>query len=252
MLPIYIINLESAKERARFISQQLDALGLDYTFFPAVNGRENPDHYLFKHYNQKKHFNRKGRKLSLGELGCFASHYLLWEKCVADNEPIIILEDDINILDNFIHFYSQSAHLADKYGFLWLHKNYRGGKYCVIDKYSEQFNVIKYDREYMGTLGYVITPAIAKVFLLDFAELIYPLDDQMARFYRHKSITNFALYPCCVDREETIDSIIGTKFEKGKLSIVAKIKREYFNTLDYIKRNLFNFNFKRQLKRQNK
>ena len=29
------------------------------------------------------------------EMGCFASHYLLWEKCVEVDEPIMILEDDV-------------------------------------------------------------------------------------------------------------------------------------------------------------
>ena len=30
----------------------------------------------------------------LPEMGCFASHYLLWERCVEINEPIIVLEHD--------------------------------------------------------------------------------------------------------------------------------------------------------------
>ena len=29
------------------------------------------------------------------EMGCFASHYLLWEKCVELDKPIMILEDDV-------------------------------------------------------------------------------------------------------------------------------------------------------------
>ena len=29
------------------------------------------------------------------EMGCFASHYLLWKKCVELGEPILILEDDV-------------------------------------------------------------------------------------------------------------------------------------------------------------
>jgi len=33
-----------------------------------------------------------------GEIGCFASHYMVWQKIVADNEPALILEDDINLL----------------------------------------------------------------------------------------------------------------------------------------------------------
>lgn len=37
---------------------------------------------------------------SLGAIGCFMSHRTLWEKCINDNLPhIIILEDDVKLPD---------------------------------------------------------------------------------------------------------------------------------------------------------
>ena len=36
-----------------------------------------------------------------GELGCFASHYLLWEKCLELNEPIVVIEDDAQLEECF-------------------------------------------------------------------------------------------------------------------------------------------------------
>ncbi len=42
-----------------------------------------------------------GKQLTNGELACYASHYLLWQKCIELNEPIVILEDDICFNPNF-------------------------------------------------------------------------------------------------------------------------------------------------------
>ncbi|WP_219025400.1 glycosyltransferase family 25 protein, partial [Helicobacter pylori] len=36
-----------------------------------------------------------GDGLTLPELGCYLSHYLLWKECVKTNQPVVILEDDV-------------------------------------------------------------------------------------------------------------------------------------------------------------
>ncbi|WP_162974994.1 glycosyltransferase family 25 protein [Helicobacter pylori] len=43
-----------------------------------------------------------GAGLTLPELGCYLSHYLLWKECVKLNQPIVILEDDIALESNFM------------------------------------------------------------------------------------------------------------------------------------------------------
>ena len=39
------------------------------------------------------------RRITKGEIGCVLSQYKLWKKCVELNEPILILEDDVDILE---------------------------------------------------------------------------------------------------------------------------------------------------------
>lgn len=54
---------------------------------------------------------KEHRKTNPGIKGCFLSHYLLWEKCIELNEPVMIFEHDAlmirslpdNILDLFSH-----------------------------------------------------------------------------------------------------------------------------------------------------
>lgn len=52
-----------------------------------------------------------------GELGCYASHYLMWQKCVEINEPIIILEDDIKISPMLVEYLADIKHEVSSFGF---------------------------------------------------------------------------------------------------------------------------------------
>ena len=49
--------------------------------------------------------------LTKGEVGCFLSHWRLWEKCIELNEPILILEDDAVCTDRFNIKDSQTSKL---------------------------------------------------------------------------------------------------------------------------------------------
>ncbi|MGR3806197.1 glycosyltransferase family 25 protein [Pasteurella testudinis] len=246
---IYIVNLETSVDRRKHMDQQFKKLAerfpelkLDVAYFPAVHGTKNPDHPLFKKYNAEKHFLRKGRNLSHSELGCFASHYQLWQQCLTDNKPIIVLEDDANLLDNFADFMREAEQLAEKYQFLWLHKNPRSDKYASIAK-TQNFIIAKYFREYICTTGYLITPQTAQRLIDYFAEVIYPVDDQMARFYENK-IENIGLVPPCIS-DAGLESIITQEGRKrASLAPLAKIRREYYSTKDNIQRFLHNLKYK--------
>ena len=54
----------------------MNALKLDYEIFPAINGRTNK-HELLAKYNESKRLNYRGNQLTAGQLGCYASHYLM-------------------------------------------------------------------------------------------------------------------------------------------------------------------------------
>lgn len=245
MLPIYVIHIESATERAEIIKTQFEKIGINFIFFPAINGHTDPDHPLFKHYNKAKHFKRKGRSLSLGELGCFASHYSLWKKCIEKDKPIIILEDDILLLENFRDFYYISEEISNKYSFLWLHKNYRNNEKIAIEN-IDNFSIVKFKRDYFCAQGYMLTPKAAQKLLSYCEEWFYPVDDQMARFYENHT-TLFALYPPCIDKEDNITSLIGdNRRGNKKISPFSKLRREYYYMIDRIKRFKYNLRYQKR------
>ncbi len=71
-----------------FITQNIKDMGITTNLISEVS----KFYYALKYH---------AKFMSLGELGCYASHYSLWEKCIELNEVICILEDDITLKEDF-------------------------------------------------------------------------------------------------------------------------------------------------------
>ncbi|XP_058831195.1 glycosyltransferase 25 family member isoform X2 [Topomyia yanbarensis] len=96
---IYMINLERRSERRKKMINNFDQLGLEIEYFPAVDGKKLNDDDLreigvkfLPGYADPYH----QRPMTMGEIGCFLSHYYIWEKIVElKQNEVLILEDDI-------------------------------------------------------------------------------------------------------------------------------------------------------------
>lgn len=86
---------------------QASKFDIQVKIFDAIWGSEYKEHMDLTGLKLGK---VKKNKMNLGHYGNFFSHYYLWKKCLALNEPIIVLEHDgyfikkipDNVLDNFI------------------------------------------------------------------------------------------------------------------------------------------------------
>lgn len=243
--PIFIINLEKSTDRKAFITQQFEQLNhsIPFEFFPAVYGKENPDFYLFKKYNQEKHFQRKGNQLTLAQLGCFASHYLLWEKCIALDQGIIVLEDDAIIHSEFTDVYQFISSKENQFEFFWLSppapaKRNQSSK-LIYSLPDQKHSIHQYYKSWANTTGYYITPKAAKKLLTQCEEWIYEVDTTMERYWENK-LDYLALMPFCLEPDLSQESNIPINRVQKKLTV--KIKREYYNMKDRLNRFIFNLN----------
>ncbi|GAA7702106.1 hypothetical protein HpCOL10_11370 [Helicobacter pylori] len=66
-----------------------------------------------------------GAGLTLPELGCYLSHYLLWKECVKLDQPVVILEDDIVLESHFMQALEDC--LKSPFDFVRLYGCYWGG-----------------------------------------------------------------------------------------------------------------------------
>ncbi|MGF1724516.1 glycosyltransferase family 25 protein [Photobacterium nomapromontoriensis] len=242
MIDIFVVNLETSTARKASISARLDALGLNYHIFPAVDGRVG-EHPLFQKYRDDLSQHYRGKSLSKGQLGCYASHYLLWEKCIELNKPIIVLEDDALFNSAlFSEFCEDSALLPSQLGFIRLHKHQRK-KYSSCEVYHHNnVTIHRFSKGQMGTIGYYLTPDAAKQFLNHSQQWIFPVDIMMDRFWA-THVECYGLVPECVLHDDDEISDIGYG-KKAPRSLLTKCKREWFNLNEFIQRETHNLHFK--------
>ncbi len=84
-------------------------------------------------------------KMSSGALGCFYSHFLLWQKCIEFNQPIVILEHDAIIQQQWPKDFEISNEVI---------------KICYMFTNKRTSKIT--GNWIAGTYGYVIDPAAAK------------------------------------------------------------------------------------------
>ena len=119
-MKVFVISLKGASARQAQAQAQLQAAGIEFSFFEGVNGRGGFERF-FEAYDERQYLINTGWVAGSGELGCYASHLALWKKCVDLEEPLLIMEDDFRLLPNFADAVTESEKLIGRYGFIRLH-----------------------------------------------------------------------------------------------------------------------------------
>jgi len=186
---------------------QLDSLGLNYKFFPAIDGRAE-EHLQFTNYRDEFCLEAWRRPLTPGEIGCFASHYLLWQRCVERNEPMIVMEDDVDISPRFVEAIKLLPGL-DYLGYLRLSGiNFPRNK-IALTKLPAEWEIVRFLERPMGTQCYALFPGSADKFIKNSARWTLPVDNYMDSFWLH-NIPCIGLAPFQVSIPRTIASTISS------------------------------------------
>ncbi|MEZ9549087.1 MULTISPECIES: glycosyltransferase family 25 protein [Vibrio] len=244
MTKVFVINLESSTERKDNISRQLDELSLPFEFFSAIDGRISPPHPLLKRYNDNLSQTYRAKTLSAGQLGCYASHYLLWQKCVELNQPIIVIEDDALIFkETFLNFIRDISDIPENLECVRLFNNKRRkfSSYSIFECSSTSIH--KFTKGHMSATGYFLAPSGAKKLLNNSNEWYMAVDIYMDRFWKH-GVECYGTAVPCLTNDPKFDSDIGYAKRTTTRSFIKKCKREYFNLSETIQRHLHNFKFK--------
>lgn len=184
---IYMINLERRTERREKMDKSFMELGLDYTYFAAIDGKSLTDEVLIQkgiklmpEYVDPYH----KRPMTAGEIGCFLSHYSIWQKIVENNQDyVLVLEDDLRFEPYFNLRAESLLKEAQEIGGWDL--IYFGRKRLQDDEeyLEESQNFVKVRYSYW-TLGYVLTLAGAKKLLaVKPLENIIPVDEFLPIMY---------------------------------------------------------------------
>ena len=131
------------------------------------------------------------------EMGCFASHYLLWEKCVELDEPIMILEDDVEFCAPVLPLrFKEIIHLGQP-----ISQRNQEIMAAVPNKYQETYYPFEH---LLGTYAYAVSPLGAQKLIYAVRKNVVDVAD---RFIRSKTYDIVFYLPHPITTDVTNSSI---------------------------------------------
>lgn len=237
---IVVISLERAKERRQAIEKQFAVLGLPFTFFDAVDGKLG--HELFRRFSPQKARSIGEIPLTPGHLGCFASHYMVWQRCVDSNKAMIVLEDDAVLYEKaFQAFFDSVQELPGYIECLRLFESKSRNKQYIPVFETARVAVGKFLRGHKSATGYYLTPPAAKKFLEYTRVWAEPVDIEMDQFWANGVECYGVLEPCLTHNsvfESAIDFGVNPSIERE-----SKMRWRWYLLKGKIRREIHNLRF---------
>lgn len=167
----FVINLSRDTEKLEQFKHNAQYLD-DCTVVAAVDGRD-VDYKKLTGWNFDTNKDWRDplleRTLTKGEIGCFLSHWTLWQRCAAGDEPFLIFEDDVVLTDKLPNTIDEHLTQADILFLLWNEMRPQGSVDCGTYK--------KLCYPYW-TCAYIITPDAARTLINSGADKsIIPADE---------------------------------------------------------------------------
>jgi glycosyl transferase family 25 len=220
-MKVLVISLPDSRARRESAGRQLAHRSIDFEFLDGVDGRSG-GHSLLARYDERRFVVNCGRPANPGELGCYASHFLAWEWCVAHDEPLLVLEDDFVLQNGFPEALSLCEQLLPAYGHIRLEATTRS--IAVPEQRFGSFKLVKYVKAPQGALAYGIAPAAARSLLRHSSAFVAPVDVFVRNFFWHK-VPLFGLWPYTVANGELSgDSVIGRRVRPAQRAPIAVLR----------------------------
>lgn len=243
-MKVYVINLERSIERKMRMSELLTTTGVEYEFFPAIDGRNS----IISGYDSLRRIKEKGHPLTLGEQACFLSHRALWLKCIELNTPIVIMEDDVDLTENFSYVLKHASIHLSSYKYIRLGRAPIKSTLILpmvvtLACLNDTTKLVKYSRGPSGAYGYIIHPDAARKLVNSSRSFWMPVDDYMDCEYIH-GVYNVGIEKPVIKYTD-IQSEIGysSRQQKGKRTFFSRIRKEFFRYKNYILQFIFNIDF---------
>ena len=238
-MKVFVISLATSLDRRERVANKLGERKIEFQFIDACDGRLGLHPYL-KNYDEKSFVVNRRRKAAPGELGCYVSHLLAWEKCVELNEPIVVMEDDFELTGDFEAGIAYLEKFVDKLAFVRLEPLEK--QFFLTSRKDPDFTLVKQLNVGMCATGYVITPHGAKELLKNAMPIKMPVDLYLKYTLMHNQLIH-ALVPHLVYPTHA-DSIIGIDArnyrEKGALLALKRFAYKTMYAVGNLLTNLVN------------
>jgi len=205
-----VINLKDRSDRLTLFSKENP--NLKFEVFSAVDGTKIEYAKLLEQGFDVNHDwidPIENTPLTKGEVGCFLSHWSIWQKCIEKNEKVLVLEDDARVTNNFN--LNEIDALSESYDFLYLGWKEMKESLPIDEK------LVTPVYPYWG-LAYVITPTAAKILVNEVAKRsIIPVDEYLPQKIKEFKVAGYS--------ENVVNPV--SREELGS-NILAKSRYDYF------------------------
>jgi len=241
-MDVVVISLLRATERRAAARRQLEAHGIDFEFFDAVEGSVEapPD---VGPIDEERYLLNTLRKPLPTELACYASHRRVWQLCAERDRPVVVLEDDFELLDHFSSALAATAELIEEFGFIRLESHARSKR-----KTDQRPQLIRRLREFellfltdvpLCMLAYALSPAAARRLWRAATPITAPVDKFLQFVWEHETPIH-ALAPASVVASQLhASSTIGSRAKKT-YDLRVRLRRATRKYAGEIKRRRFN------------
>lgn len=218
VLSTFVISLERDTERRAHMANLLNRLDLKAEFINAVDGRAMPQSN-WNAYDRKKTLRVYGVDMLETEIGCYLSHYRLYERMLREDIDIaLIMEDDIECTPEFPQIIADLIADPDPEWLVVRLETQRGrvreakkplftGR-CV--KKMRHAQLYKLNTHILGFGAYLIRKEGAQRMLEYGRRIFMPIDQTMDRFWEN-GIAPYIVRPIPVFQNPVFQSRIGAR-----------------------------------------
>ena len=214
---IHLSQIKSSLDTAMMLQDALKSINIDAELFEGSYGDEAYLRYTRENKNLYTEKNVAEKKLP-GVIGCFDSHYRLWQKCVELNEPIIIFEDDCVIYRELI-----PVEFNDVLVIASSHNKKMSIYNHFLDNPTGEPKAEEYSHISMpGCAGYIIKPHAAEKLVTFYIDKYLPADNAINNQLVHIQIHNYMIGKAIDDKKNV--SLIKTKHWDKRLCYLAQLQ----------------------------
>lgn len=216
---IHLSKIQNSLNSALRLQKELLDVNIRAQLFEGSYGDRTIKHYAKK---DRTHHNwtfkgpdkicteeQKLKQTHPGIIGCFDSHYRLWKKCIKENQPIMIFEDDASIVRQY-----HPVEFDDVLSLVFSH-NKKMAKYIDhLENPNDEIKACDYKPSSMpGNAGYIIKPHAAEILINEYKNSFLPADNAINQWLVKIQIHSHMMGKA-IKREKTNgkSSLIRTKY----------------------------------------
>lgn len=239
-MKIVVVSLERAAERRRQIVAGLEALGLDFEIYPAIDGRNlTLEHEALIDVSG---FRRHGRSIRMGSVANWLSQRNVLIDFVENGSGMLaMLEDDATFSPELPSVLDALQEAETSLDIVFLHRGPRSRRFVPHARLRTGHRLGWVRFSHFGSQGYVITRDAARRFLEVNPLIDMGIDRALARHWHH-GLATYCLDPPVVhhlgQEGENYPSLIGAMPVVRQTGPLRRVRRCLFDVQEGARKRL--------------